>query len=70
MSLDAQFHWKQLSITNFAIVAKDGLFWFALWRHYSSSVTSRERGLLALWRHIRRLFLHAQIGAKAIFTSE
>ena len=42
----------------------------ALWRHDSCSVTSRERGLLALWRHIRRLFLHAQIGAKAIFTSE
>ena len=31
---------------------------------------TRERGVLALWRHIRRLFLHAQIGAKAIFTSE
>ena len=42
----------------------------ALWRHYSCSVTSRKRGLLALWRHIRRLYLHAQIGAKAIFTSE
>ena len=28
------------------------------------------REILALWRHIRRLFLHAQIGAKAIFTSE
>ena len=42
----------------------------ALWRHYSCFATSRERGLLALWRHIRRLFLHAQIGAKAIFTSE
>ena len=41
-----------------------------LWRHYSWSVTSREREALALWRHIRRLFLHAQIGAKAIFTSE
>ena len=42
---------------------------FALWRHQSCSVTSRERGILALWRHIRRLFLHAQIGANAIFTS-
>ena len=52
-------------IADFAIVARDGLFWFS-----SCSVTSRERGLLALWRHIRRLFLHAQIGAKAIFTSE
>ena len=43
---------------------------FALWRHHSWSVTSREREILALWRHIRRLFLHAQIGAKLIFTSE
>ena len=42
----------------------------ALWRHNSGSVTSREREILALWRHICRLFLHAQIGAKAIFTSE
>ena len=31
---------------------------------------SREREVLALWRHIRQLFLHAQIDAKAIFTSE
>ena len=43
---------------------------FALWRHHRWSVTSREREILALWGHIRRLFLHAQIGAKAIFTSE
>ena len=43
---------------------------FALWRHQSWSVTSREREILALWRHIRRLFLHAQIDAKAVFTSE
>ena len=43
---------------------------FPLWRHQRWSVTSREREILALWRHIRRLFLHAQIGAKAIFTSE
>ena len=34
------------------------------------SVKSLEREVLALWRHIRRLFLHAQIGANAIFTSE
>ena len=31
---------------------------------------SRERKVLALWRHIRRLFLNMQIVAKAIFTSE
>ena len=42
----------------------------ALWRHHSWSLTSRESGILTLWHHIRRLFLHAQIGAKAIFTSE
>ena len=42
----------------------------ALWRHHSWSLTSREREVLALWRHIRRLFFHAQIGAKAIFTGE
>ena len=41
----------------------------ALWRHHSWSVMSDERGVLALWRHIRPLFLHAQI-AKTIFTSE
>ena len=34
------------------------------------SVTSPERGVLALWRYIRRLFLHTQIGAKTMFTSE
>ena len=60
---------KQLSIADFAIVAKVSLFW-VLWRHHIWSVTSRECRTLALWRHIRRLFLHAQIGAKAIFTSE
>ena len=43
---------------------------FTLWRHHCWSVTSREREILALWRHICRLSLHAQIGAKAIFTSE
>ena len=41
-----------------------------LWRYHSWSVTSHERTALALWRHIRRLLLHAQFGAKAIFTSE
>ena len=41
-----------------------------LWRHHIRSVTSRKREVLALWRHIRRLFVHALIGAKAIFASE
>ena len=34
------------------------------WHHHSWSVTSRERWVLALWRHIHRLFLHGQIGSK------
>ena len=42
----------------------------ALWRHHIWSVTSREREVLALLRHIRRMFFHAQIDAKAIFISE
>ena len=42
----------------------------ALWRHHNWSVTSCEREILVLWRHICLLSLHAQIGAKAIFTSE
>ena len=25
--MNTQFHWKQLHIVDFAIVAKDGLFW-------------------------------------------
>ena len=43
---------------------------FSLWCRHSWFVTSPERELLALWHHIHRLFLHAQIGVKAIFTSE
>ena len=42
----------------------------ALWRHHNWSVTSCEREILVLWRHICLLSLHAQIVAKAIFTSE
>ena len=41
-----------------------------LWRHHSWSVTSSERATLALLCPVRRLFLQAQIGAKAIFTRE
>ena len=41
-----------------------------LWRHHSWSAMPGERVVLALWCHIRPLFLHTQIGAKAIFTSE
>ena len=42
----------------------------ALWRHHNWSVMSCEREILVLWRHICLLSLHAQIGTKAIFTSE
>ena len=42
----------------------------ALWRHHNWSVTSCEREILVLWRHICLLSLHAKIGAKAIVTSE
>ena len=42
----------------------------ALWRHHNWSVTSCEREILVLWRHICLLSLHAQVGAKAIFTNE
>ena len=28
--MNTQFHWKQLPITDFAIVAKDGLFWLSI----------------------------------------
>ena len=64
--LNTQFRWKQSPTAHFTIVAKDSI---SLWRHHSWSVTS-QLNAKSLWRHIRRLFLHAQIGAKAIFTCE
>ena len=70
--LNTPFRCKQTSVDHFAIVAMDGVFWLNI---VTSSqliynVTRTRREALALWRHIRRLFLHAQIGAKVIFTSE
>ena len=65
--LNTPFRYKQSSIAHFVIVAKDVFSDLTLWRHHSWSVTSSEREVMALWRHIRQLFLHAQIGAKAIF---
>ena len=44
---------------------KSPLVHFSIWL---SIVTSPQ--LLALWRYVRQLFLHAQIGANAIFISE
>ena len=68
--LNTPFRYKQTSFAHFAVVAKDGPFWLNIVTSSQLSVTSRERKALALWRHIRRLFLHAQIGTKAIFTSD
>ena len=68
--LNTQFRKKQSSIAHFAIVARTVSSDLALWRHHSRSVTSRESDVIALRRHIRRLFLYAQIGANAMFTSE
>ena len=53
---------KESSVAHFAIVAKESLFWLSIVTSHSWSVTSHEREVLVLWRHIRRLFLHAQIG--------
>ena len=51
-------HWSLISQLSPGTVVSD----LALWCHHSGSVTSREREILALWRHLRRLFSHAQIG--------
>ena len=56
---------------SFAIFVKDGIFF--TWHSDVTTVqyvTSRECIVLALLRHIRRFFLHAQIDANAIFASE
>ena len=58
---------KQPSSIHFSIVAKDGLFSLSI---VTSPQLSHEREILALWRHIRRLFLHSQIDTKTIFASE
>ena len=53
-------HRSLISLLSLRTVFSD----LTLWRHHSWSVTSREREVLALWRHVRQLFLHAQIGAR------
>ena len=50
---------KQSSISDFAIVAKDGLF-------RPSIMTSPQLICDVMWHHIRQLFLHVQIGAEVI----
>ena len=69
MSPNAQTHSKLLTIVDFAIVAKGGLFWFSIVASLQLICDVARMRVTALWRHIRRLFLHAQIGAKTI-TSE
>ena len=68
--MNTQFHLKQLSITDFTILIKDGLFW--LWIVMSPQLISEftRMWVQALWRHICRFFLHVQIGTKVIFISE
>ena len=61
---------KQLSITDFLIVAKDGLSRLSIVTSAQFICDVTRKWGTALWRHVRRLFLHAQIGTKAIFTSE
>ena len=60
-------HWLLISPLSLKTVFPE----LASWRHHIWSVTSRERAVLALWCHIRRLFMHAaQIVTKAIFSRE
>ena len=58
------------AIINFTIVAKDGLFWLSIVMSQQLICDVMERGVLVLQCPIRRLFLHVQIGAKVISTSE
>ena len=60
------YHWALISPLLLRAAFSDR----ALWRHHNWSVTSCEREILILWRHICLLSLHAQVDAKAIFTSE
>ena len=67
---NTKFRLKRVLVADFSTVAKDDISGLALWRHRTWFVPLRERGVSALWRHISRLFLYAQIGTKVIFTSE
>ena len=60
---------KQLSIADFPIVTKDGLFWLSIVMspHLICDVT-KSWGTGIVMPYFRWLFLHAQIGAKANFT--
>ena len=58
-------HWLLISPLSPRKIFSD----LVLWHQHSWSVMSREREVLALWRYIRQLFLHVQIGIKVISTS-
>ena len=68
--MNTQIRLEQSSSAHFAIVAKDGLFWPSIVTSPQMICDVMKREILVLWRHICLLSLHAQIGAKAIFTSE
>ena len=56
-------YWSLITPLSLRMVFSD----LAFWRHHNWSVTSREPGVLTLWRHIRRLLLHAQMGPKEFY---
>ena len=55
--------------SNQSMISSLSLRTFLFWRHHIWFETSRDRGALALWRYIHRLFLHAPIGTKTIFVN-
>ena len=68
--LNTQFYQKQLSIADFTIVAKDGLFWHSI-------VTSPQLICYVTWKWgtsivapYSSIVIARTIGAKAIFISE
>ena len=61
---------KKVTIADFAIVAKDGLFWFSIvmsLQLFCGVTRTRVTGIVTSYSSI---VLALQIGAKAIFTSE
>ena len=54
------YYWSLISPLLLRTILSD----LALWRHGSRAVMSPECRVLALWHHISRLFLHAQIHAR------
>ena len=50
-SWNMQFRWNNYRSLISPLSLRTVFSYLALWRHHSWSVTSRERGALALWRH-------------------